>query len=205
MNVVLTRSTNLSELISFVELTKSRPISVRFIEFMPFSGNDWDKQQMVSYDEALSVLKKRYQTDLEMVRDEGGDGTSKRWKIKGYQGEIGFISSMSDHFCGTCNRLRITADGNLKVGARQFPSLSHTHTRDADMALYLYNHLQVCLFDNTEVSLRDVLRSPSEPWSSKNQDLVDVISMAVGNKKPKHAGMDLLQSMQNRSMVMIGG
>lgn len=128
MNVVLTRSTNLSELISFVELTKSRPISVRFIEFMPFSGNDWDKQQMVSYDEALSVLKKRYQTDLEMVRDEGGDGTSKRWKIKGYQGEIGFISSMSDHFCGTCNRLRITADGNLKVGARQSPSLSHTHT-----------------------------------------------------------------------------
>lgn len=176
LNSVLTRSTNLSELLSFAELTKDRPISVRFIEFMPFSGNEWDKTEMVSYEEALGILKARYGEDLEMVRDDGDDGTSKRWRVKGYKGEIGFISSMSDHFCGTCNRLRITADG----------------------------HLKVCLFDNTEVSLRDVMRS-QDPNSRIDERLIDVISMAVGNKKPKHAGMDLLKSMRNRSMVMIGG
>jgi molybdenum cofactor biosynthesis enzyme MoaA len=139
LNSVLTRSTNLSELVSFAELTREKPISVRFIEFMPFSGNEWDKQEMVSYDEALGVLRQKYGSDLEMVRDDGDDGTSKRWRVKGYKGEIGFISSMvstlrarrswetnsqadsprlfvqSDHFCGTCNRLRITADGHLKV------------------------------------------------------------------------------------------
>lgn len=51
--------------------------------------------------------------------------------MPGYKGQVGFITSMSEHFCGTCNRLRITADGNLKV----------------------------CLFGNREVSLRDALRS----------------------------------------------
>jgi molybdenum cofactor biosynthesis enzyme MoaA len=97
-------------------------------------------------------------------------------------GTIGSFSGgeKSDHFCATCNRLRITADGNLKV----------------------------CLFDNAEVSLRDILRSSSSP---SNVDapvdvaLLDVISLAVGNKKAKHAGMDLLKEMKNRSMVMIGG
>jgi len=64
--------------------------------------------------------------------------------------------------------------------------------------------LQVCLFDNTEVSLRDVLRQTGSS-EDVNEQLIDVISMAVGNKKPKHAGMDILKSMRNRSMVMIGG
>lgn len=57
-------------------------------------------------------------------------GGKKAYRVPGYQGKIGFISSMTDHFCGTCNRLRITADGSIKV----------------------------CLFGSTEVSLRDLLR-----------------------------------------------
>lgn len=73
----------------------------------------------------------------------------------------------------------------------------------------LTNDVQVCLFDNTEVSLRDVMRSPSASTPATtnkiNEQLLDVISLAVGNKKAKHAGMDLLAGMQNRSMVMIGG
>lgn len=71
------------------------------------------------------------------------------------------------------------------------------------------NDIQVCLFDNTEVSLRDVMRNASTSTASSpkqvNEQLLDVISVAVGNKKAKHAGMDLLAGMQNRSMVMIGG
>lgn len=95
LNSVLTRSTNLSELIPFVNLTKDRPISVRFIEFMPFSGNEWDKGEMVSYEEALGVLRAEYGEDLVPAgKEDGDDGTSKRWRVRGYKGEIGFISSM---------------------------------------------------------------------------------------------------------------
>jgi len=176
LNVVLTRDVNLSEMLDFVRLTENERMSVRFIEFMPFSGNEWDKQKMVPYNEALSVLRDEYGTDLEQVEDADGDGTSKRWKVRGWKGEIGFISSMSDQFCGTCNRLRITADGNLKV----------------------------CLFDNAEVSLRSLLRRPVTR-SELDADLLALIGMAVGNKAAKHAGMDVLKGMKNRSMVMIGG
>lgn len=95
INNVLTRSTNLSELTDFVRLTQHHPISVRFIEFMPFSGNKWDKDEMVPYDEALGVIKREFGEDnVVQLRNEDGDGTSKRWKVKGWKGEIGFISSM---------------------------------------------------------------------------------------------------------------
>ena len=95
INNVLTRSTNLSELTDFVRLTQHHPISVRFIEFMPFSGNKWDKDEMVPYDEALGVIKREFgENSVVQLANEDGDGTSKRWKIKGWKGEIGFISSM---------------------------------------------------------------------------------------------------------------
>jgi len=127
LNSVLTRSTNLSELLSFAELTRDRPISVRFIEFMPFSGNEWDKKEMVSYDEALGVLKGRYGADLEMVRDEGDDGTSKRWRVKGYKGEIGFISSMVSRSLKQIRWSRVTlfiADHPLIGRATTFAGLA---------------------------------------------------------------------------------
>lgn len=63
---------------------------------------------------------------------------------------------------------------------------------------------QVCLFDNQEVSLRDVLRHPATP-AETDRLLTNVIGQAVDGKRAKHAGMDLLAGMQNRSMVMIGG
>lgn len=95
INNVLTRSTNLSEMTDFVRLTEHHPISVRFIEFMPFSGNKWDKDEMVPYDEALGIIKAEFGSEnVIQLRNEDGDGTSKRWKIKGWKGEIGFISSM---------------------------------------------------------------------------------------------------------------
>jgi cyclic pyranopterin phosphate synthase len=79
---------------------------------------------------------------------------------------------MTDHFCGTCNRLRITADGSIKV----------------------------CLFGNTEVSLRDMLRQ-----GKTDKELLGVIGAAVKKKKKQHAGMSELASRKNRPMVLIGG
>ncbi|KAF8167346.1 hypothetical protein B0H34DRAFT_792079 [Crassisporium funariophilum] len=128
INVVVIKGLNDSEVLDFVELTKEQPISVRFIEFMPFTGNKWDKKKMVESSELLKLVQLRHP---ETVRapDELND-TARSWLIPGYKGSFGFISSMSDHFCATCNRLRLTADGQIKV----------------------------CLFDAEEVSLRDKMR-----------------------------------------------
>jgi len=98
--------------------------------------------------------------------------TSKTYKVKGYEGFVSFITSMSEHFCGSCNRLRITADGNLKV----------------------------CLFGNTEVSLRDVMRN-----GMKDEELLEIICMAVKRKKFSHAGMYAISKQKNRPMILIGG
>ncbi|KAL5519139.1 hypothetical protein ACEPAH_822 [Sanghuangporus vaninii] len=132
LNVVVIRGLNDNEVPKFLELTRSYPLSVRFIEFMPFNGNKWDKHKMIP----SSVLLDRVSIihpDLYKVSDEIND-TARSYKIPGYRGSFGFISSMSDHFCGSCNRLRITADGQIKV----------------------------CLFDSREVSLRELMRSGAQ-------------------------------------------
>lgn len=101
----------------------------------------------------LSIIKGKFDDFVDLPN--GPNDTSKAWKVPGFAGQIGFITSMSEHFCGSCNRLRITADGNLKV----------------------------CLFGNTEVSLRDALRS-----NCSEDDLTALISAAVKRKKKQHAG-----------------
>ena len=80
---------------------------------------------------------------------------------------------MTSNFCGSCNRLRLTADGNLKV----------------------------CLFGNSEVNLRDPLRDSNVT----NDDIKELIGMAVKRKKAKHAGMFNIAQMKNRPMILIGG
>ncbi|XP_056151855.1 molybdenum cofactor biosynthesis protein 1 [Lampris incognitus] len=129
VNCVVMRGLNEDELLDFVALTEKKPLEVRFIEYMPFDGNKWNFKKMVSYQEMLDHIRQQWPT-LEML-PIGHAETAKTFKVPGFKGQVGFITSMSDHFCGSCNRLRITADGNLKV----------------------------CLFGNAEVSLRDVLRS----------------------------------------------
>ncbi|KAK7465466.1 hypothetical protein VKT23_005443 [Stygiomarasmius scandens] len=128
LNVVVVKGLNDSEVLDFVEMTKDRKLSVRFIEFMPFTGNKWDKAKMVPSSTLLDRISNRH-PDIVRISDEAND-TARSWKIPGHQGSFGFISSMSDHFCSSCNRLRITADGQIKV----------------------------CLFDAKEVSLRDEMR-----------------------------------------------
>ena len=114
LNVVTMKGFNHDEINDFVTLTKHTPIDVRFIEYMPFDGNRWSGDKMISFQEMLTTIKDMY-PDLEQLPPKSLNETSKPFKVPGFAGQIGFISSMSDHFCGSCNRLRITADGNLKV------------------------------------------------------------------------------------------
>jgi len=134
VNCVVMRGQNEDEIADFVALTRDLPIQIRFIEYMPFGGNKWQQKKMLSYFEMLQIIEDR---GFRLLRKDHEPGeTSKNYLVKGangqmHAGSVGFITSMTSNFCGTCNRLRITADGNLKV----------------------------CLFGNEEVSLRDMLRS----------------------------------------------
>lgn len=129
VNVVVMRNFNDDELIDFVEMTRFKPINVRFIEFMPFDGNVWSSKKLVSYIEMLSTLREKYPS-LSRLRDHPSD-TAKNFRVDGFEGTVSFITSMTNSFCGGCNRLRLMADGNFKV----------------------------CLFGPAEVSLRDAIRS----------------------------------------------
>lgn len=129
VNCVVMKNFNENELADFVELTKNKPIEVRFIEYMPFDGNGWNDSRFLSYTDMIQRIEEVHPT-LERLQD-GPNDTSKTYQVPGFIGRVGFITSMSEQFCGSCNRLRMTADGNLKV----------------------------CLFGKAEVSLRDAMRT----------------------------------------------
>ncbi|XP_001984617.2 molybdenum cofactor biosynthesis protein 1 isoform X2 [Drosophila grimshawi] len=129
VNCVLMRNFNEDEICDFVEFTRERPVDVRFIEYMPFSGNKWQTERLISFKETVQIIRQRWPEFQALAN--GPNDTSKAYAVPGFAGQLGFITSMTEHFCGTCNRLRLTADGNIKV----------------------------CLFGNKEFSLRDAMRS----------------------------------------------
>jgi cyclic pyranopterin phosphate synthase len=113
INVVIMRGVNDDEIMDFALLTKNRPLSVRFIEFMPTAGqNSWEPERVVPSKEVLSRIRNRY--TIEETVDTKGAGPSTDMKIDGFAGTIGFISPVSRHFCDQCNRLRVTADGKIR-------------------------------------------------------------------------------------------
>ena len=114
INVVLIKGFNEEEINDFIELSKELPIAIRFIEFMPFNGNKWDLSKLVSYADIMGQVYLNYpQKSVERLQDAPND-TSKNYKIKGYQGSFAVISSVTNPFCDSCNRIRLTADGRLK-------------------------------------------------------------------------------------------
>lgn len=114
VNAVLMKGVNDDEIVDFIKLTKDLPVSVRFIEFMPFDGNKWDMSKLVSYAAIMEKVNKTFDSaEVERLQDAPHD-TSKNYKIKGYKGSFAVISSVTNPFCDSCNRLRLTADGKLK-------------------------------------------------------------------------------------------
>jgi molybdenum cofactor biosynthesis enzyme MoaA len=143
---------------------------------------------MVDSSETLERIRTRH-PGVQRAPDNLND-TARSWIIPGYKGSFGFISSMSDHFCGTCNRLRLTADGQIKASPAEY----------AIVTLLRVTVPQVCLFDPNEVSLRDKLRA-----GASDQELSETIGLAVQSKKEKHAGMENIDTTTNRPMILIGG
>ena len=111
LNVVVMKGLNDDEILDFVELTRLYPIEVRFIEFMPFSGNRWSSNQVLTLNEILERIGSAY--EIEPIPPKPND-TSKPFAIAGHMGKIAVISTMTAPFCESCNRMRLTADGKLK-------------------------------------------------------------------------------------------
>lgn len=111
VNVVAMKGINDDEINSFVFWTKDQPIHVRFIEFMPFTANQWHHEKVISYKEILNIVSEKF--DFIKLVDDKND-TTKKYKIVGHQGTFSIISTMTAPFCSTCNRIRLTADGKLK-------------------------------------------------------------------------------------------
>ncbi|PWN24142.1 molybdenum cofactor biosynthesis prote [Microstroma glucosiphilum] len=165
LNVVVMKGRNDDEVADFVDLTKNMDLDVRFIEYMPFFSNSWSTSLLVPSSDLLSSLSARH-SNIERHVDSAND-TTRHYTIPNHRGRFGFISSMTDHFCGSCNRVRVLADGGMKV----------------------------CLFGDGgkgEVSLRDAIRQ-SPPASADGEDadlpLKQLISLALDKKHFKHAGL----------------
>lgn len=156
-----------------------------WLEFL--KGNKWASRKMFSFSEMVSLITSRH-PDFAPVPQQRPNDTAKTYAIPGYAGRIGFITSMTENFCGTCNRLRITGDGNIKV----------------------------CLFGNEEVSLRDIMREyrerdvqfgagEEERRRDMRNRLLQVIGAAVGRKEEGHKPAEVLKGEKNRPMILIGG
>lgn len=128
LNTVVMGGFNDDEIMDFVELAYNNKLNVRFIEFMPFKDTSWKSQDVVSYAEMRSRIEKNYRL---VPMESELSAVGKDFRLEGGLGQVSFVSSMTDSFCATCNRVRLTADGFFKP----------------------------CLFFPAEVSLRDSMRA----------------------------------------------
>eukprot|EP01122_Echinamoeba_exundans_P015511 TRINITY_DN738_c0_g2_i1.p2 TRINITY_DN738_c0_g2~~TRINITY_DN738_c0_g2_i1.p2 ORF type:complete len:426 (-),score=28.37 TRINITY_DN738_c0_g2_i1:350-1627(-) len=132
INCVVMRGVNDDEVLDFVRWTKDWPLHVRFIEYMPFQGGGhWNDAKIMTMHDMVTLIRTKYPTFERKAEEDELNLTARTYSVPGWPGRIGFISSMSDHFCSSCNRVRLLADGSLKA----------------------------CLFGASEISLRDALRT----------------------------------------------
>ncbi|MFP4198615.1 MAG: GTP 3',8-cyclase MoaA [Halanaerobium sp.] len=110
LNVVLMKGLNDDELFDFVELSRKQKLNVRFIEYMPLGG-EAEAEKFVSSREIKDLISQKFNLLPAVAK---GNGPANYFKLEGAEGTIGFISALSEHFCSSCNRLRLTADGRFK-------------------------------------------------------------------------------------------
>lgn len=113
LNCVVAEGKNIQDIIPFVDLTKSYPLAVRFLEQMPFNGKSFFSASEWDHKKIFGHISEHY-PQIQKLEDEK-NGTSVNYKIPGYQGSFGIIPSFSRTFCGTCNRIRLSATGELRT------------------------------------------------------------------------------------------
>lgn len=111
VNVVVVKGLNDREILDFIAWTENEPVHIRFIEFMPFDGNKWQSDKLVTWKEILEIAQTRY--EIQSLENAVHD-TCKKYRVAGHTGTFAVISTMSAPFCSNCNRIRLTADGKIK-------------------------------------------------------------------------------------------
>lgn len=111
VNVVVMKNVNHDEILDFVAWTKNEPVHVRFIEFMPFAGNQWSNEKVFSHREILELIASKYEF-IKLLNEK--NDTAKKYFVPKHQGIFAIISTMSEPFCSGCNRMRLTTDGKMK-------------------------------------------------------------------------------------------
>ena len=176
INAVLIKGVNDNEIVDFINFTKDLNVSVRFIEFMPFVGNKWDLTKMVSYKEVMENVNNAFpDAEIERLQDAPND-TSKNYRIKGFKGSFAVISSVTNPFCDSCNRLRLTANGQLKN----------------------------CLFSPSESDLLSTLRLGKSIEGVIQKAVLSKMKIRGGMDTLEKLKEPDLHN-QNRSMISIGG
>lgn len=176
INVVLIKGFNDNEIVDFIKLTEFLPLSIRFIEFMPFAGNEWDKSKMVSQNEILDRVKNHFpESDIEKLIDDK-NFTAREFKIKNYLGSFGIISSITNPFCDGCNRIRLTANGKIKN----------------------------CLFSNSETDLLTAFRNGDSIEDLIGFSIKNKKKIRAGMNTFDDINNPILNH-NNRSMIAIGG
>jgi cyclic pyranopterin phosphate synthase len=143
INMVAIQGLNDDEIESFARLTLRLPLTVRYIEYMPSgNGEDWKQTDILTIPQIQSRLEKV--GELIPIPSDQWDGPARRFRIEGAIGEIGLIGAVSSHFCGDCNRLRLTPDGKIRT----------------------------CLFSDEEIDVREILRKGGSDQDLKERLLV---------------------------------
>ena len=173
INVVLMRGQNDDEILNFAEFGRTQGVGVRFIEFMPLDADGlWSNDKVVPSAEVIERINGVYP----LVRVDHGAEPAARWAYADGIGDVGVIASVTEPFCGDCDRVRITAEGQFRT----------------------------CLFSTDEFDLRAIMRSGLSV-SQQDEALANEISRAVGLKWAGHAINKITFTRPTRSMSQIGG
>jgi cyclic pyranopterin phosphate synthase len=113
LNAVILRGWNEGEIPPLVDLARTLPVEVRFIELMPFGSNDWKGERLVSAAEIRSLIEREER--LRPVEKGDFPGPAESFTADGWRGRVGFITPVSAEFCERCNRLRLTPDGKIRA------------------------------------------------------------------------------------------
>lgn len=173
LNVVVIKGVNDDEISDFVELTRHLPIHIRFIEFMPFAGNSWSSKKVVRSEEILEQVGAKY--PIKKIPD-GLNDTTRKYQIPGFCGTIALIGTLSNPFCETCNRLRLTADGKFKN----------------------------CLYSTSEVDLLSAMRNGEDIVPLIEHAVLNK-ARQTGGQLSSDVSKISSSLLVNRQMVMIGG
>jgi cyclic pyranopterin phosphate synthase len=161
---------NTDDLLPLVELTKNQPISVRFIEEMPFNGEGSHYASLAwTYKKILEHIRARF-PDIQKLQDPE-NSTAYHYRVPGSKGDIGIIAAFSRTFCGTCNRIRLTAQGVLKTclydeGVLNIKSLMRSGVKDDEIKRQLLLAFANRPKDGFEAELRRKEHAVSESMST---------------------------------------